>query len=311
MISVVVPFFNEEDSVSELHRRLISVLHKGDTAFEIIFVDDCSTDKTFDRIKILKPVIGLRLSKNSGQSAALAAGIRKACGDIIVTLDGDLENHPEDIPDLLKKIGEGYDVVSGWRKRRWNTEWLLRRLPSLAANRLISSIGKVHLHDNGCALKAYRKNIFDFVDLRGERHRMIAAYAAAAGARVAEIEVQYSPRRFGRSKYGLMRIFKVLLDVFALAFFYRYAARPIHFFGGIGFGGLSLGVVAFFVMVYLRLFQHISFISTPLPTLVALFFIIGVQFILLGLLAEIFIQRRPESGAGGRIFIREEVVNVG
>ena len=306
-VSVVIPLFNEENTVAELHRRLLGVLKGFVATFEIILVDDGSRDNTFAEVLKLKPAIILRMRRNYGQSAALAAGISRASGGIIVTIDGDLENHPEDISTVVAKLNEGYDIVSGWRKNRWAHQFLFRRLPSIIANRLISAASGLHVHDFGCTLKAYRKEVCDLAALRGERHRLIVAHAAMAGAKIGEVDVAYTPRQFGKSKYGPMRVFKVLLDVLSLVFFHRYARRPIHFFGAAGFFSLFIGILSFIAMIYFKLFLSISFISTPLPTLVAIFFIVGVQFILMGLLAEIFIQAKSESDTSA--FIRDEIVN--
>jgi glycosyltransferase involved in cell wall biosynthesis len=238
----------------------------------------------------LHPIVAVRLKKNSGQTQALAAGIAHAQGEIIVTMDGDLENDPADIPFLLHKLEEGYDIATAWRKNRWKESALRRRLPSALANMLVSWVSGVRLHDHGCNLRAYRKEVFHSLKLTGEMHRMIPAYAIAAGARVAELPVRFEPRRHGVSKYGLSRIFKVLLDIIALHFFHKYAKRPIHFFGGIGFVNLFLGGSAFLSMVFLKYGKGISFIQTPLPILSAFFVIIGFQFILMGLLAEIVVR---------------------
>jgi len=290
MISIIVPLYNERESVGELHRRLMAVFQHLKEPFEIIFVDDGSSDATFAEIKKLSPVRGIRLRRNSGQTAAFGAGIAAAKGDIIVTLDGDLENQPEDIPVLLKKLNEGYDVVSGWRQTRWQEKFLTRRLPSLAANRLISGVTGVHLHDHGCNLRAYRAHVFDGVAFNGEMHRMLAAYLGMRGAKIAEIPVSYVPRKFGHSKYGISRTFRVLLDVLALHFFKKFATRPIHFFGYAGFVSMGAGILTFFWALYLRIFEGLHFNRTPLPILIAVFFVVGFQFVLMGLLAEILLR---------------------
>ena len=252
-------------------------------------------------------VTGIRLSRNYGQTLALAAGIKKATGDIIVTIDGDLENDPKDIPNLLKKLDEGCDIVSGWRKNRWQGQFFTRRLPSYIANRVISFVTGAELHDHGCSLKVYRKEILRDLTLFGEMHRMIAAYAKLLnGAKVAELPVNYKPRQFGVSKYGPFRIFRVLLDLFALYFFYRYSNRPIHFFGGIGFFSFFLSFLSFLTMFYFKYVLNITFIETPLPIMVTLFAIIGMQFVLMGLLAEFLLRQSVDSR---QYLIKEEVVN--
>lgn len=310
MISVVVPFYNEEKSIRPLYERLLSVLEKIGTPFEIIFVDDGSSDGTFTEIKKLSRVRGVRLRRNFGQTIAFGCGIKEARGEILVTLDGDLENLPEDIPQLLQQLEEGYDVVSGWRKDRWSERLFTRRLPSVLANKLISRLTGVFLHDHGCNLRAYRKEVFRGVRFAGEMHRMLAAYLGMLGARVAEVPVGYTPRRFGKSKYGLSRTFKVLLDVLAIYFFREYGSRPMHFFGYAGFASFGLGVITFLAAIGLRLGAGVHFNRTPLPELIGIFIIVGFQFILLGLLAEIMTRRREEGREDDTIYeIRERTEN--
>ena len=307
-ISVVVPLYNEEKSAALLHKEVLSALKNLGLPFEIIFVDDGSKDNTFEEIKKLSPLIAIRLSRNYGQTPALAAGLEKATGDIIITLDGDLENDPADIPKLLKKLDEGYDVVSGWRRERWRGQLFSRRLPSLAANWLISFLTGAKLHDHGCTLKVYRRQALDNLKLSGEMHRMLAAYAKLFnGAKITELPVNHRPRRFGYSKYGPLRSFKVILDLLAINFFYRYSNRPMHFFGGLGFFSFFLGILSFMGMIYFKYALQITFIETPLPTLIALFAIIGVQFILMGLLAELLLKQSVKPAA---YLIKEELDNL-
>ena len=303
-LSVVVPLYNEAQSVAPLHGRIIKALREFDS-FEVLFVDDGSTDSTFAEIQKLAPIVALKLSRNFGQTAALAAGISKATGDVIVTLDGDLENDPSDIPKLITKLQEGFDVVSGWRKNRWQGQWFSRRIPSVIANSLISLATGARLHDHGCTLKAYRRDTLTHLKLYGEMHRMIAAYAKLfCQARIAEIPVGYTPRQFGKSKYGILRSFKVILDLVAIRFFVKYANRPMHFFGAIGFFSCFLGLLALAGMFYFKYALGITFIETPLPTLSGVFTIIGVQFILMGLLAELIVRNSAEA----KTFIVEEEV---
>lgn len=294
MISVVIPVYNEEKNVKELHERLFSVLKKTGKGFEIIFVDDGSRDRTFEELKKLKPVKAIRFARNLGQSAAFGCGIKEAKGGVIVTMDGDLENQPEDIPSLLRKLSEGFDVVSGWRKGRWGDQKFTRRLPSLAANRLISGMTGVNLHDHGCNLRVYKKEVFENVSFFGEMHRMLAAYLGMRGAKIAEIPVSFSPRKHGKSKYGLSRTFKVLLDLLAFYFFREYSSRPMHFFGYAGFTSIFLGFLTFLWALALRFFEGTHFNRTPLPVLVAIFVVVGFQFMLMGLLAEIFVGLRQQ-----------------
>lgn len=286
-ISVVVPFFNEEESVSELHRALLNAIVGTSKSFEIIFVDDGSKDATWQEIQKLQEVRMIRLRRNYGQTAALSVGIKEAQGDVIVTMDGDLENDPADVPRLLEKLEEGYDIVSGWRRDRWQDKFFTRRLPSAVANGLISFVTGVKLHDHGCQLKVYKASVLKQVQLTGDMHRMIAAYAARGGARIVELPVRFEPRKHGFSKYGFSRTFKVLLDILAFHFFYKYARRPMHFFGAIGFVSFFLAGISVAGALYLKLFEGTNFIRTPLPILIAIFVVVGFQFILMGLLAEI------------------------
>ncbi len=307
-ISVVVPIYNEAKTVQALHERLLRVLRSMGMSFEIIFVDDGSSDGTFESMRHLQSLTAIRLRRNYGQSQALNVGIQKAKGEVIVLMDSDLENHPEDIPMLIAKIEEGFDVVSGWRKDRWQGKWLTRKLPSQIANWLISRVSGVSLHDYGCTLKAYRREIFQQLVLQGEGHRLLAAYAGIEGAQIAEVPVRYTPRQFGNSNYGLVRTFKVLGDIFALLFFQRYAKRPMHFFGALAFLNFILSGVVFAVMAYLRIMLNISFILTPLPILVVFFAMIGIQFLLMGVLAELIVRRgeRPEEIL---LCVKEEKIN--
>lgn len=307
MISVVVPVYNEEDNIAVLHGKIVDVMRSLGGKYEVIFVDDGSTDNTFREIRKLSPVIALRFARNYGQTGALAAGLQKASGEIIVTLDGDLENDPQDIPKLIAKLDEGHDIVSGWRQSRWRGQFFSRKLPSVIANRIISSFTGARLHDHGCTLKAYRREALHGLKLFGETHRMIAAYAQLFnGAKLAEIPVNYKPRRFGSSKYGPLRSFKVVLDLLAVHFFYKYGHRPMHFFGGIGFFSFFFGFLIFLWMIYLKYFEGTSFIKTPLPILAAIFVIVGIQFILMGLLAELLVKHSSHSQP---YLIQEEIKN--
>jgi len=298
MVSVVIPVLNEEENILPLHEELLAVLKKLDRDYEIIFIDDGSTDKTLERLRLLcksdpstKVISFLR---NYGQTAALSAGIDFSKGRIIIPMDGDLQNDPQDILSLLQKIEEGYDVVSGWRKDR-KDRFLTRRFPSIVANRVISFIGGVHLHDYGCTLKAYKRDILRNIRLYGEMHRFIPIYARWVGARVTEIAVHHHPRRAGLSKYGIVRIFKVLLDLMVVKFLLSYSQKPIYVFGGVGFlmifGAFLSGAYA----VYLKFFRGTSFILTPLPLLCVLLLMLGFMSILMGFLAEILTRTSYES----------------
>lgn len=291
-ISVIVPFFNEEHTVRELHARLVAVMDTLQKPYEIIFVDDASRDGTFEHMKNLKPVIAVSLEHNIGHTKAFAAGVASARYDTIVGLDGDLENFPEDIPKLLQKFNEGYDMVVGWRKNRWQGQYLTRKLPSLLANRFISYVSGAHVHDHGCFLRVYKRRVLDGFDFHGESQRMIVPYAAHQGARIAEVEVGYAPRKYGVSKFGLSRIFEVVIDVLALHFFHKFGHQPRHFFARVGFVSFFFSVLAFIFMLYLKYGEGKSFITTPMPLVVALFVLMGVLFILMGLVAEIIVRRQ-------------------
>jgi glycosyltransferase involved in cell wall biosynthesis len=292
-VSVIVPIFNEEDSIAILVESLFSVLRRIRHSFEILMVNDGSTDRSGERLaaaaakhRELK-VINFRY--NAGQTAALMAGIDHASGAIIVTLDADLQNDPEDIPHLLEKLAGGADVVSGWRKNRKDAR-ISRIFVSRMANALISRISGVHLHDYGCTLKAYRKEVLGGMRLYGEMHRFVPIYASWMGAKVVELPVRHHVRRFGKSKYGLNRTLKVILDLFVVKFFSRYLVKPIYVFGGFGAWSIFAGFVIISYALYLKFFESTSLIQTPLPVLAAMFVLIGISSILLGLLAEIMVR---------------------
>lgn len=298
-LSVVTPIYNEEESIQELIKELAAVLRKTEKKFEIIAVDDGSTDNSFQKLKELGAALQelkiIQFRRNFGQAAALAAGIKAATGDRIVTIDADLENDPADIPRLLSRLDDGYDLVSGWRKDRWSNQLILRKLPSYLANKLISWIGGVPLHDYGCTLKAYRKEIIENVALYGEMHRFIPLYVSLNGGRIAELVVNHRTRRFGQSKYGISRTFRVLLDLLFLQFFMKYMNRPIHFFGSAGFISLFLGTIAGLAAVILKVSGLRSFVETPLPIASTLFIVVGIQFVIMGILAEIIMRTYYES----------------
>lgn len=294
-ISVVVPLYNEAPNVLPLHARLAEVLTSAD--IEFIFVDDGSTDGTYmvlcDVARNDSRVRVLRFRRNFGQTAALSAGIDHARGRIIVPMDGDLQNDPADVPRLLAKLEEGFDVVSGWRIDRKDP--IRRRLPSMIANRMISLISGVHLHDYGCSLKAYRRQVLEDVRLYGEMHRFVPIYARWQGARVTELPVQHHARTRGKSNYGMERTVKVVLDMIVVKFLSAYATKPIYVFGGFGFLALFASVVVFGAMVYLKLAGIRDFVATPLPLVVVMLLLVGCLSILLGLVAELTIRTYYES----------------
>ena len=294
-LSVVVPLYNEELNADELVQRLAAVLEGNDVEF--IFVDDGSTDATFERLSAAAAhdprMTVIRFRRNFGQTAALSAGIDHARGEIIVPMDGDLQNDPADIPRLLAKLEEGYDVVSGWRVDRKDP--FHRRLPSQLANRLISWISGVRLHDYGCSLKAYRRGMLEEVRLYGEMHRFVPIYASWQGARVAELPVTHHARTRGKSNYGLERTIKVVLDMIVVKFLSAYATKPIYVFGGFGLLSLFAAVVVFAGMVYMKVTDIRDFVETPLPLVVVMLTLVGCLSVLLGLVAELTIRTYYES----------------
>jgi glycosyltransferase involved in cell wall biosynthesis len=296
-LSVVIPIYNEEENLEPLYRALKPVLDGLGQEVEIIFVDDGSTDGSPLLLGRLadgdRRVRIVHLRRNYGQTAALMAAIQFSTGAVIVPMDGDGQNDPRDIPRLLAKLEEGYDVVSGWRKEREDT--LSRRAPSIAANWLISTLMGVKLHDYGCTLKAYRRDVVEEIRLYGEMHRFIPIYAAWEGARVTELVVDHHPRRFGHSKYGMGRIARVTLDLLILYFIDRAFDRPIQFFGKFGLGFIALAFAIFALAVALKIFEGISLIQTPLPLLAATTGLSGILFLLLGVLAEVQVRTYYES----------------
>jgi glycosyltransferase involved in cell wall biosynthesis len=296
-LSVVIPIFNEEENITPQYRALKNVLRDVRTKYEVIFVDDGSTDSTDEVLQGLakddKEIKVIQFRKNFGQTAAIAAGVEHAQGEIIITMDGDGQNDPRDIPRLLERLEQGYDVVSGWRRSR-KDPLLNKRFPSAMANRLISWLTGVKLHDYGCTLKAYRRDILRDIHLYGEMHRFIPAYASWVGARITEIEVAHHPRRHGRSKYGLSRTTSIIQDLITFLFLQRYATKPIRLFGGAGMTLFCLGILAGLLVLYRRIVWGGAWISPMI--LISFFFItMGAMFILLGLIAEIIIRIYHES----------------
>lgn len=296
-LSVILPIYNEAQGIPELIQLTIKAISAYD--FEIIAVNDGSKDDSFhvlssfaledERIKIIN------FRKNCGQTAAINAGIQHASGEIIVLMDSDLENLPSDIPLLISKLNEGYDVVSGWRQDRWKGEFLTRKLPSMTANALISWVSGVSLHDYGCTLKAYRKEVLSEVRLYGQMHRFIPVYCKWQGGIVTEVPVAYQPRKYGKSNYGMSRTFKVLLDLVLIKFLEKYMQRPIHFFGGAGFWSFFISFISFALALYFKISGQKDFVESPLILFTVMFFIIGVLMILMGVIAEILMRTYYES----------------
>lgn len=311
-LSVIIPVFEEEESLDPLHRQLTDALTRLNRSYEIVYVDDGSEDGTAERLRQIAEsdahvlVVGFR--RNFGQTAALQAGIDYSRGDLLVFMDGDLQNDPTDIGRLLEKLDEGNDVVSGWRKDR-HDELLRRKVPSWVANWLISRVTGVRLNDYGCTLKAYRRETLSDVRLYGEMHRFIPAYASWSGAKIAEIPVTHHPRRFGRSKYGLWRTFRVLLDLLTIKLLGSYATKPIYFFGAFG---LILWGVAFvcglIVLAEKLLPPYPEAHNNPLLLLAVFLATLGVQFTMLGLLAELIMRTYHESRGRPAYKVRQILV---
>ena len=308
-ISVLLPVLNEEPNLRPLHARLDDALAALARTAEIIYVDDGSTDGSLEALREIagrdERVRIVALRRNYGQTAAMAAGIDAARGDVLIPMDADLQNDPSDIQRLLDRLEEGYDVVSGWRKERQD-KMVTRKIPSTIANWLISVIGGVKLHDYGCSLKAYRREFLKDVRLYGEMHRFIPIYASWVGARVTEIPVKHHARTMGKSKYGLSRTVKVMLDLLTIKFMASYHTKPIYVFGMCGIFSFMISFVAA-AWAVLRKIQGESFIRTPLPIFAVVMFAVGVQFILMGLLAEMLIRTYHESQAKPTYTVREKI----
>lgn len=308
-LSVIIPVYNEKDGLLLLQESIRSALK--DHKYEVIMVNDGSRDGSYSVIQEMcakdPRFKAIDFRRNYGQTAAIHAGIQHAQGEVLVLMDSDLENDPADIPLLLAKLDEGYDVVSGWRRDRWKGQFITRKLPSLLANKLISSISGVKLHDYGCTLKAYRREVIKDVVLYGQMHRFIPVYCSWQGGRVGELTVSYSPRRFGKSNYGLFRTYKVLLDLLLITFLDKHMTKPIHFFGGAGFLSFGAALVAFALALYFKLTGQKDFVQTPLPVITAMFFIIGLLMILLGVIAEMMMRTYFESQGKTTYAIRHKV----
>ena len=290
-LSVVVPMNNEADNVLELHERLTTVLSELGITYELVFVDDGSTDTTFAKLRALVArdthLTALRLKRNFGQTAALAAGFQHSAGKIIISMDGDLQDHPEDIPLLLDKVAEGYDLVSGWRKDRAESLFL-RRIPSLVANKLMALISGVRLHDFGTTFKAYRREVIENIELYGELHRFIPALASWEGIAITEVVTRHSPRSGGQSHYGISRTYRVLLDLLAVKFLVSYVNRPLRFFGSIGLFLFCIGLGVALLITILYYFGDIV-IHDNLGNLMfaMLNMVVGLQLVAMGLSLEV------------------------
>jgi len=310
LLSTIVPVYNEEASLPDFVAALMPVLIDLGLPFEVVFVNDGSTDKSAQVLDDLATTNAnirvVHFRRNFGQTAAMMAGLDYSTGNVIIPIDADLQNDPQDIPRLLEKLSEGYDLVSGWRKDRKDSK-LSRNFPSWVANRLISKISGVRLHDYGCTLKAYRRSIIEDVRLYGEMHRFLPIYASWAGARTVELEVNHNARAQGESKYGLERVFKVPLDLIVVKFLSDYSQKPIYVFGGFGLFSHFLALITFAVMVYFKFWGGKSFIETPLPMVVVLFVLMGFISMLLGLIAELVVRTYHESQNKSTYIVRNTI----
>ena len=307
-LSVVIPLYNEEESIPHLRTALTAALDRQGEAYEIIVVDDGSRDGSYELLRqwaaAADHVTVIRLRRNFGQTAAFSAGFDHARGDVVVTMDADLQNDPDDIPKLLAKIDEGFDIVSGWRINRQD-RYLDRKLPSLIANRLISNVTDVQLHDYGCSLKAYRRDVLQHVRLYGELHRFIPALASQVGGTVSEVAVNHRARQYGRSKYGISRTIRVMLDLILVWFLGAYSTRPIHVFGSMGLLSAGGGIVIGLYLTFVKLFLGHDIGGRPMLLLAVLLVVIGVQLITMGLLGEMTIRTYHESQNKPIYIVRE------
>jgi len=308
-LSLFLPVLDEEENLRPMHAKIAAALDALGKTAEVIYVDDGSTDKSLTVLKEIaatdERVRVVSLRRNYGQTAAMSAGIDAARGEILIPMDADLQNDPADISRLLEKLEEGFDVVSGWRKNRQD-KLISRKIPSQIANRIISWIGGVPLHDYGCSLKAYRREVIQDVKLYGEMHRFIPIYASWAGARVTEIPVDHHARTMGKSKYGISRTIKVVFDLMTIKFMASYGTKPIYVFGTFGLISLLLSVIAGVWAVVLK-FYGTSFILTPLPVITVVMLAISMQFFLMGLLAELLVRTYHESQDKAIYAVREKI----
>ena len=309
-VSVLAPIYNEVDNIPLLAERLVAVLETLPLSWEVILVNDGSRDGSLQALRAAAQrdarIRIVDLKRNSGQTAAMMCGIDHATGEVLIPIDADLQNDPADIPRLLAKLDEGFDVVSGWRADRKDAR-VRRNFVSRVANKIISMISGVHLHDYGCSLKAYRKTVLDGVRLYGEMHRFIPIYASWMGARITELPVQHHPRVHGQSKYGLERIFKVILDLMVVKFLDRHLVKPIYVFGSIAMFSFVISALALAYALYLKFFENVSLIQTPLPLLSVMTFVTGLMTLLLGIVSEILVRTYFESQGKTPYAVRERI----
>lgn len=310
-LSLVIPIYNEEENIPLLYAEIKEVMDSNDYLYEMIFVDDGSADRSLQALKEISQedasVVVVSLRRNFGQTAAMSAGFDHANGEVIITMDGDLQNDPHDIPKLLEKIDEGYDVVTGWRHDRKDA-FINRKLPSMIANKVISVTTGVHLHDYGCTLKAFKKYVIKGINLYGEMHRFIPAIASGLGISFTEVKVNHRPRRFGTSKYGISRTVRVILDLITVKFLLSFSTKPIQVFGMMGLISGGIGTIIALIMTIQRQFFGISMSDRPLLFLAVLLIFIGIQFITLGLIAELQARTYHESQNKPIYHVREVIM---
>jgi len=310
--SIVVPIYNEQDNIAALYNAITAALDSYDRNYEVVLVDDGSVDNSFNMLKGIAERDSrfkvIRFRRNFGQTAAMSAGFDAASGEIIIPMDGDLQNDPADVPHLIEKLNEGYDVVSGWRSDRKDT-FVTRKIPSMLANALISKMTGVHLHDYGCTLKAYRREVLDGVNLYGEMHRFVPALASQVGAKVTEMPVRHHPRIHGVSKYGISRTLRVVLDLITVKFLLSYSTKPIQLFGKWGVYTLLGGALSGGATVYMKLFEDLSMNRNPLLILTAFLLFMGIQFIVMGLLGELNARTYHEA-QGKPIYVVRDRLNL-
>jgi len=310
-LSIVVPVYNEEKNLPELFEQIVAAMQPLEMDWDVTFVDDGSRDASVEVIRQLHEQAPERVRmvvfrRNYGQTAAISAGINQSDGDIVILMDADLQNDPADIPLLLEELDKGFDVISGWRKNRQDNQ-LTRNLPSHMANRLISSSTGVHLHDYGCTLKAYRREILQSINLYGEMHRFIPVYAKEAGGKISEVVVHHHPRKHGKANYGLERTIKVILDLFTVQFLTKFSQKPIYLFGGVGLGLMVISFALFLWLAIRRIVAAVSVLGSPWFQISVMMFILGFLAMLLGLIAELVMRTYYESQDKKTYAIREVV----
>ncbi len=310
-LSIVVPVYNEEKNLPELFEQIVAAMQPLKMDWDVTFVDDGSRDASVEVIRNLhaqapEKVRIVVFRRNYGQTAAISAGIDESDGDVVILMDADLQNDPADIPLLLEELDKGFDVVSGWRKDRQDNQ-LTRNLPSHLANKLISSSTGVHLHDYGCTLKAYRRDILEAINLYGEMHRFIPVYAKEAGGKISEVVVRHHPRKHGKANYGLERTIKVVLDLFTVQFLMKFSQKPIYLFGGVGLGLMGISFAIFLFLAIRRIVAAVSVLGSPWFQISVMMFILGFLAVLLGLIAELVMRTYYESQDKKTYSIREVV----